>query len=455
MTIHKIKRGFDIKIAGRPEPKLEAAPQPLLVGVRPPEFLGLKAKVAVAEGDEVATGDLLFFDKKHPDIRFLSPATGKVTKVVLGRRRVPQLIQITPDAEERFAGDVPRVDPERFASATVERSDLIQAIQHAGLWPLIRQRPVGKMVTGGKLPAAIYVNGMDTEPLAADPAVAVLGQRHELQAGINLLKRLTDGEVILTVDARRTMPQEFQALTGVEVHQFQGPHPAGLVGTHISRIQPLRADQTAWYLKAQEVALLGAWVISGKYPWERRVAVSGSDAPRRQYYRVRQGAAVMTLTGGKPLAGDHRIINGTVLSGTRVAPDGYLGFYTQTLTIMPDGGDTRDLFGWALPQFKKHSASRSVFSWLKPKKEYVLDGRLNGGERHIVNIGQWEKVTALDIHPTYLVRAIQAQDLEEAINLGLLEVCEEDVALCTFADPCKIEVGSIIRQGLDLYEAEG
>jgi Na+-transporting NADH:ubiquinone oxidoreductase subunit A len=453
MTIHKIKRGFNIKIAGRPEPKLDQAPEPLLVGVRPPEFLGLKAKVLVKEGDEVATGDVLFLDKKHKDIRFLSPATGKVSKIVLGRRRAPQLIQITPGPEEVFAGDVPRVDPERFHN--VERSDLIQAIRHAGLWPLIRQRPLGKMITDGKLPSAIYVNGMDTEPLAADPAVAVLGKRAELQAGIDLLKRLTNGEVFLTVDARRTMPEEFQVLKGVEVHQFEGPHPAGLVGTHISRIQPLRADQTAWYLKAQEVVLLGTWVISGKYPWERTVAVSGSNAPTRQYYRVRQGAAVMTLTGGKPLEGDHRLINGTVLTGTRVAPDGYLGFYAQTLTIMPEGGDTRDLFGWALPKFGKLSASRSVMSWLLPKKEYVLDARLNGGHRYIVNIGQWEKVMPLDIHPTYLVRAIQARDLEEAIHLGLLEVCEEDVALCTFVDPCKNDVGRIIRKGLDLYEVEG
>jgi len=454
MTIHRINRGFDIRIAGRPEPKLETAPEPLLVGVRPPEFLGLKSKLAVAEGDEVATGDVLFHDKRHPDVRFLSPASGRVTKVVLGRRRAPELIQITPGpGEERFAGDVPRLDPERFHR--VERSELIQAIQHAGLWPLIRQRPLGKMVTDAKVPVGIYVNGMDSEPLAADPALAVMGQHHELQAGVDLLKRLTSGEVFLTVDARRTMPQEFQVLKGVEVHRFEGPHPTGLVGTHISRIQPLKADQTAWYVKAQEAVLLGSWVLSGRYPSLRTVAVSGSSAPRRQYYRVRQGAAVMTLTGGKPLEGDHRIINGTVLSGTRVASDGYLGFYAQTLTIIPEGGDTRDFFGWALPQFGKLSASRAVFSWLLPKTEHVLDARLHGGRRHIVNIGQWEKVTALDIHPTFLVRAIQAKDLEEAINLGLLEVCEEDVALCTFADPCKIEVGSIIRQGLDLYEEEG
>ncbi|MHC4515392.1 MAG: Na(+)-translocating NADH-quinone reductase subunit A [Planctomycetota bacterium] len=453
MTTHRIKRGFDIKIAGKPEPRLDPASEPLLVGLMPPEFMGMKAKVVVQEGDDVATGDVVFFDKKHPDIRFLSPATGKVTKVVLGRRRVLQLVEISPVAEERFADTVPKVDPQKLAG--IDRGELIQAIQHAGLWPLIRQRPVGKMVTDGKLPAAIYVNGMDTEPLAADPAVAVMDRAQELQAGIDVLRRLTDGKVYLTVDARRTMPQEFQGLKGVVAHQFQGPHPAGLVGTHISRIAPLQADQAAWYLKAQEAVLLGAWVLSGRYPTERTVAVSGSEAPHRQYYRVRQGAAVMTVTGGKPLAGDQRLINGTVLTGTRVAPDGYLGFYAQTLTIIPDGGDNRDFFGWAWPQFQKHSASRSVCSWVMPKSEYVLDARMHGGGRHIVNIGQWEKVTALDIHPTFLVRAIQARDLEEAINLGLLEVCEEDVALCTFADPCKIAIGDIIREGLDMYEKEG
>ena len=163
----------------------------------------------------------------------------------------------------------------------------------------------------------------------------------------------------------------------------------------------------------------------------------------------------MTLTGGKPLEGDVRLINGTVLTGTAEDPDGYLGFYTNTLTIIPDGGETRDMFGWALPQFGKHSASRAVMSWLTAKREYDMDARLHGGPREIVNIGAWEKVMPLDIYPTYLVRAIQANDIEEAVSLGLLEVTEEDVALCTFVDPCKIELGEIIRKGLDMYEKEG
>jgi Na+-transporting NADH:ubiquinone oxidoreductase subunit A len=170
---------------------------------------------------------------------------------------------------------------------------------------------------------------------------------------------------------------------------------------------------------------------------------------------VRQNAPIATLTGGQPLPGDVRVINGNVLHGAAAPPDGYLAFGNKTLTIIPEGEGKRDLFGWALPQFDKLSKSRSVFSWLKPKKEYVVDTRLNGGHRPIVNIGAWESVMPLDILPTFLVRAIQANDIEEAIKLGLLEVTEEDVALCTFVDPCKIDVGEVIRQGLDMYEKEG
>jgi Na+-transporting NADH:ubiquinone oxidoreductase subunit A len=161
------------------------------------------------------------------------------------------------------------------------------------------------------------------------------------------------------------------------------------------------------------------------------------------------------MNGGQPFAGDVRVVNGTVLHGNVLGKDGCLGFYNATVTVIPEGTGQRDLFGWALPQFGKLSWHRSVFSWLMPKKEYVLDARLHGGHRPIVNLGAWEGVTPLDIHPSYLVRAIQANDLEEAVKLGLLEVTEEDVALCTFVDPCKIDVGQVIRQGLDMYEKEG
>jgi Na+-transporting NADH:ubiquinone oxidoreductase subunit A len=452
MTTHTIKKGFDVRLAGAAQARMDQAPEPLLVGVQPTEFPDLKAKTVVQEGDTVATGDVLFFDKKDPDTQFLSPATGKVTRIVLGKRRVVQLVEISPEPTERFA-DIATVTPDELGS--LDRDELIVRIKRAGLWPLLRQRPVGKRCNAAHTPTAIYVNGMDTEPLAADPAVACMGLGPELQAGIDLLKALTSGVVYLTVQAGRTMPSEFLGLQGVAVHQFAGPHPAGLVGTHIHRIAPLKTGAVAWFLKAQEAALLGAWLRTGRYPAMRTVAVVGTGAPARQYFRVRQGSKLIHLTGGKPIEGDFRVINGTVLSGTATPADGYLGFYATTVTVLPDGGDQRDMFGWGLPGFGQHSASRSVFSWLAPKREYDMDTRLHGGRRPIVNIGAWESVMPLDIYPTYLVRAIKANDLEEAIGLGLLEVTEEDVALCTFVDPCKIEVGEIIRRGLDLYEAEG
>lgn len=445
--VHHITRGFDIRIAGRPELKIAAAPQPLLVAVETGDFPGIKPKPLVEEGEEVLTGQPLFLDKRDRDIQFCSPVTGRVKQVELGERRFLLRVVVEPGPKEQFhAGPT--------AKNAGSRDDLIQALKQSGLWPLLRQRPVGRMVRADKEPVAVFVNGMDTEPLAADPAFATQGRKADLQAGVDLLRRLTQGTIYLTLAAAGDHQTELRDLKHVQVCDFKGPHPAGLVGTHISALRPLRSEEVVWYLKAQELALLGQWARTGQYPAERVVAVAGSLAPQAQYFRVRQGAILPTLTGGKALAGDVRVINGTVLSGAATTPTGYLGFYATTLTVIPEGEGRRDLFGWALPGFGKHSFHRSVLSWLAPKREYALDAQLNGGRRAIVNIGAWESVTPLDIHPTYLLRAIQANDLEEAVKLGLLEVTEEDVALCTFVDPCKIEVGEVIRRGLDMYEKE-
>ena len=230
----------------------------------------------------------------------------------------------------------------------------------------MRQRPVGKVADGTKVPVAIYVNGMDTEPLAADPAFAVQGQGDDLRVGLRGLRRLTEGAVCLTVKAGAELPAEFRDLQGVEVHEFRGPHPSGLVGTHINSIAPLRGDQTAWFLKVQEAALIGHWLRTGHFPSHRVVALAGPRAKTKCYYRVRQGAVVETLTGG----GDEglRMIQGTVLTGIATEPTAYLGPYTWTVTVMDDGAGRRDLFGWLLPQMGKLSASRAVWSWLRPKR---------------------------------------------------------------------------------------
>ncbi len=444
-TTHHIKKGFDIRITGAPEPKLADAPEPLLVAVATADFPGIKPKVLVKEGDQVATGQPLFLDKLDRDIQFCSPATGVVKAVELGERRFLLRVVIEPLAKETFH-DGPKPQGDRKA--------LIVAIKQAGLWPLLVQRPIGRMVRSDKTPVAIFVNGMDTEPLAADPAFATQGQKADLQAGVDLLQKLTDGKVHLCLRAAGDHQSELRDLKGVEIHDFKGPHPSGLCGTHIARIRPLRGDEVAWALKAQAVALLGQWARSGRYPSKRVVAVAGSRAPQRQYFRVRQGAMLPALTGGKALGEDVRVINGTVLTGVVEPGGGYLGFHAHTVTAIPEGAGRRDLFGWALPQFGELSFHRSVLSWLVPRRAYDLDAQLHGGVRAIIDLGHWDRVVPLDIHPTALVRAIQANDLEESVKLGLLEVTEEDVALCTFVDPSKIDVGAVVRKGLDMYEKE-
>ena len=445
MTTHTIKKGFDLRLAGAPEAVLADAPAPAFVAFDTAEFPGIKPKALVKEGDTVQTGQPLFLDKRDRDIVWCSPVTGKVTQLQFGERRFLQRVVVTPAGQEQFHA---------LPKPTGDRAAIVKAIKNAGLWGLFVQRPIGRAPMTAQEPVAIFVNGMDSAPLAADPCFATAGQKAELQAGIDLLKKLTSGKVYLCLRDAGDHQSDARSLSGVEVHDFAGPHPSGLVGTHIARIRPLKPGEIAYSLRLQDVARLGSWARTGRYPGTTVVAVAGSAAPTRRYLRVCQGSAVAGLLGGKDL-GDVRVIDGTVLHGNAIGQAGHLGTRTATLTVIPEGEGQRDLFGWALPQFGKLSMSRSVFSWLMPKKEYVVDARLHGGHRPIVNIGAWERVTPLDIHPSYLVRAIQANDIEEAVKLGLLEVTEEDVALCTFVDPCKIDVGSIVRQGLDLFEKEG
>ncbi|MGA1523605.1 MAG: NADH:ubiquinone reductase (Na(+)-transporting) subunit A, partial [Planctomycetota bacterium] len=297
---------------------------------------------------------------------------------------------------------------------------------------------------------AVFINGMDSAPLAADPAFALEGRGEDLQAGVDVLRRLTDGSVYLAV--RPGGSPVFTGLKGVELHAFDGPHPAGLVGTHIHTIRPLKMGETVYALRAEDVARIGSWARTGRHPAKRVVAVAGEQAMARRYVRVRDGARLDALLG-KTHGAEDRVICGTVLDGKAEPGDGFLGYYATTVTVIAEGAHDRELFGWGLPQPKRLSMFRAV--WPFPgKSEVSVDARMNGGHRPPVNIGAYEAVTPLGILPSFLMRAIQANDLDEALQLGLLEVTEEDVALCTVVDPCKNDVGAVIRKGLDLYERE-
>lgn len=447
MTTHKIKKGFDLPLAGCPERVLADAAEPAHVALETFEFAGIKPKVLVKEGDLVETGQPVYLNKLDRDIVWCAPASGTVKSIEFGPRRYLTRVVIEVGADKPHAA-LPKL-PQGAG-----RADVVKAIKGAGLWPMLKQRPLGKMPSGDAAPAAIFVNGMDTAPLAGDPCFAVQGRKDDLQAGVDVLKQLTDGNVYVTLRAGGDHQADVRSLGGVEVHDFSGPHPSGLVGTHIHEIQPLKGAETAFAISLADVARMGEWARAGSYPTHTVVAVSGSEAPSKQYFRVRQGASLAVLTGGNALTGDVRCINGDVLHGYVAEPDGYLAFGNRTLTLMQEGTDRRDLFGWAIPQMGKKLSNHAAVNFGLKKREYTPDARLHGGHRPIVNIGSWEKVMPLDILPTFLVRAIQAKDIEEAVKLGLLEVTEEDVALCTFVDPCKIDVGEVIRQGLDMYEEE-
>ncbi|MGA0058429.1 MAG: Na(+)-translocating NADH-quinone reductase subunit A [Planctomycetota bacterium] len=443
MITHKITKGFDLRIKGAPAREFADAPEPAVVAVRPSDFPGIKPKLRVQEGDTVRTGDPLFYDKNRPDCVFVAPASGVVSRVALGPRRLLLAVEVAVDKNEQFAS-IPQV------SASSSRDEIVAALLGAGLWPLVRQRPVGKIADPAARPVAVFINGMDSAPLAADPAFALEGRGEDLQAGVDLLRRLTDGSVYLSV--RPGGSPVFTGLKGVELHAFDGPHPAGLVGTHIHTIRPLKMGETVYALRAEDVARIGSWARTGRYPAKRVVAVAGEQAMARRYVRVRDGARLDALLG-KTHGAEDRVICGTVLDGKAAPGDGCLGFYATSVTVIAEGAHDRELFGWGLPQPKRLSMFRAV--WPFPgKSEVSVDARMNGGHRPPVNIGAYAAVTPLGILPSFLMRAIQANDLDEALQLGLLEVTEEDVALCTVVDPCKNDVGAVIRKGLDLYERE-
>jgi Na+-transporting NADH:ubiquinone oxidoreductase subunit A len=448
MAVFTVKNGLDIKIAGAPGKHLDTMPIPQSVALKPVEFKGVKPKLLVKEGDPVKVGQPLFYDKNKPDVLFGSPGGGVVKAIQRGHRRVITAFIIELNGTEDWIEFEPVTES---GLMDITRESIVERLLKGGVWPVFRQRPFGKIPDPKLIPRSIFVNGMDTEPLAGDPDVAVEGRETDLQFGFKLLKKLTEGTLYLTLKAGHN--PAYAAMEDLCVHHIKGPHPAGLAGTHIRLIEPLKQGETVWTLRTSDVAAVGSFFRTGRYPVDRVVALSGEGINEPGHLATRVGAPVAALTDGRIKDGEYRIISGTVLMGTAVDSDGYMGLYDTVCTVVPESSK-RDFMGWAMPGWKKFSLFKAYCSSLIPWKTFPFDTRLNGGVRPIVNIGAWEKVFALDIHLSYLVRAILAEDLEEAESLGLLEVTEEDVALCTLVCPSKMELGDIIRSGLDLYEKE-
>ncbi len=436
----KLRKGLDIKLKGSAEKVLETLPVPATVALKPTDFPGLTPKLSVKPGHEVKAGDALFYDKYHPEVVYTAPVGGKVSSVNRGERRriLEVVIETNPDAK---TAEFKKASPGDLSADEVKKQLL-----KSGLWPFIKRRPYGVVAFPEEQPKAIFVSTFDTAPLAPDYNFIMEGQLGTFQTGIDALAKLAGKKVFLGVSETSV----FTNIKNAEIRQFSGPHPAGNVGIQIHHTAPINKDDVVWTVNPQDVLLIGKLFETGKTDFTKVFALTGSEVEKPKYIQTVLGVPASSVTDGRLKKADYkqRIISGNALTGTRVKPQNYLGFYDSQVTVIPEG-DEYELFGWADPGINKFSASKAFLSKLFPKKEYVLNANLHGGERAFVLSDQYEKVVPMDILPVFLLKAILANDIDKMEQLGIYEVIEEDFALCEYVCTSKIKVQDILRSGIN------
>jgi Na+-transporting NADH:ubiquinone oxidoreductase subunit A len=441
----KISRGKDISLVGEPTTEIVSVASPSTYAIKPTDFKGLVPKLAVKEGDEVKAGDCLFTDKKNSSICFTSPVSGEIAEIVRGDRRAIQEIVILADSDIKYK----TFDTVNTQSKSGE--EIKQLLLQAGLWPFIVQRPFGQIADTDVQPKAIHISGFDSAPLAADLAITLAGEEANLQAGIDALAKLTSGKVHLNLHAKRNNAI-YNSISGVQVNHFEGPHPSGLVGVQINKIDPINKGDVVWTIKPQHVAFIGKFLSTGKLDLAQTIVVAGSEISKPAYYSSRVGANLNTILENN-VAENARVISGNVLTGSKVAANGYLGFFDNQITAIPEG-DQYELLGWLFPSYPRPTISGTLPISKLLKKKFKVNTNPHGEHRAFVVTGEYEKVMPMDIMPQQLIKAIMAKDLELMENLGIYEVIEEDMALCEFVCTSKIDVQRVLSEGLELMAEE-
>lgn len=445
----RIKKGLNLPINGQPEQRIYPGQAVSRVALLGPDFIGMKPDFAVTVGDQVKLGQLLFTDKKRPEIRFTSPGAGRIVAINRGEKRVflSLIIELTGAEELTFWSCVPG----QIKSLT--REVVISNLLDSGMWIALRSRPFGKVANPFNPPHSIFVTAMDTNPLAPSLETIVATQPEMFNLGLEILAKLTDHKLFVCKSPNAAIP--VADLPNLVVEEFAGPHPAGNLGTHIHFLDPVSRSKTVWYIGLQDVIAIGQLFTTGHLPVERIVALAGPAVIKPRLIRTRIGAATDELVAGELKPGENRIISGSVLSGYQAAGAlAFLGFYHHQISVLPEYRQ-RKLFGWFSPGLNLFSVKNVVLSRLLSHKTFNFETNLHGGVRSIVPIGSYEKVMPMDVLPTYLLRALAVDDIETAEQLGCLELEEEDLALCTFVCPSKIEHGDNLRRVLALIDKEG
>jgi len=442
----RIKKGLDIKLKGKAEKITENALSSDIITLKPEDFHSIIPKLSVKVGAKLKAGEAVFYNKANEDMKFSSPVSGEVKDIIRGEKRKILAIQIQADNEQQFV-DFGVKDPNSMKADEV-KSHLLAA----GCWPFIMQRPYDVVANPEKEPKAIFISAYASAPLAADYDYVLAGKEKELQAAVTALSTLTSGEVHVSVGKSANSP--LAGLNNVTLHKVSGPHPSGNVGTQIAQIDPVNKGEVVWTVAPQDLVIIGELLLTGKFNAERIIALAGSSVSAPKYYKTIIGASISSIVEGKLGRDNNRVISGNVLTGKALDSKGNLDYYSNIVTVIPEGNDY-EFFGWTMPVFKKISTTRALtFSWLFPNKKYDLNTNTNGEHRAFVVTGNYEEVFPLDIYPMQILKACMYKDLDEMESLGMYEVAPEDFALTEFVCVSKQPHQEIIRKGLDLMLKE-
>ena len=444
----KITKGLDLPIQGAPQQTIQEGNSVTRVAILGEEYIGMRPTMHVQDGDTVKKGQVLFEDKKNAGVKFTAPAAGKVVEINRGAKRVLQsvVIQLEGDASEVFA---------KYSSAELASLDAAKVqenLVNSGMWTAFRTRPFSKSPELDSKPNSIFVSVMDTNPLAGDPQIIIAERSEDFVNGLQVISRLTEGKVFVSKAPGADISTGDVA---VEVNEFSGAHPAGLVGTHIHFLDAVGQNKKVWHVGYQDVLAIGSLFTTGELDNRKIVSIAGPEAKNPRLIRTLLGADISELTSNEANAGDMRVLSGSVLQGNNAhGVHGYLGRFHNQVSILREGRE-KELFGWLKPGVNQHSVTRAFLGHFSPKKLFGMTTTTNGSDRSMVPIGNYERIMPLDILPTLLLRDMISGDTDGAQSLGCLELDEEDLALCTYVCPGKYNYGPILRECLDTIEKEG
>ena len=443
----KISKGLDIKIDGKAIEKISKIQPSRVIEIIPDHFHGITPKVTVKEGEAIKAGTPLFYNKNYESMKFVSPVSGSIREIKRGERRKVMSILIDVNSQPEFL----QFGVKKTSSLTAD--EIKSTLLNSGLWVYIKQRPYDTIANPDRTPKAIFISGFDSAPLAPDYEYVMKDKMNDFQAGLDVLSKLTTGKIHIGLKSANSI---FATAKGVETTIFTGVHPAGNAGVQINKVNPINKGEVVWTINPQDVVIMGRLFSKGVVDMTKTIALTGPEVENPQYFETIAGNSITDIVKGnlKKTSYPLRFVSGNLLTGIQISENGFLTPYASQISVIDDGGETHELFGWAMPRLNKFSASNMFFTKLLPRKKFKYDARLLGGPRAIIMSGEWDKVFPMDILPEQLIKAMIAKNIDRMENLGAYEVAPEDFALCEFVDTSKLPLQAIVREALDFLKNE-